>query len=89
MAKAAKVAYKKGVLTVTPATKGGAVQNAAGAKLTFTAKTATFKGSFTAYSVKGGKLVKTKFTVNGAVVNGVAYGTAFNKTAGSIPLMVK
>ena len=89
LAKAAKVAYKGGAWTVTPGAKGGAVANASGAKLTFTPKTGTFKGSFTAYSVKGGRLVKTKFTVNGAVVNGVAYGTAFNKTAGSVPLAVQ
>ena len=89
LAKAAKVAYKKGVLTVTPATKGGAAKNAAAAKLTFTAKTGTFKGAFTVYSVNGGRLVKTKFTVNGAVVNGVAYGTAFNKKAGSVPLVIE
>ena len=89
LAKAAKVAYKGGAWTVTPGAKGGAVANASGAKLTFTPKTGTFKGSFTAYSVKGGRLVKTKFTVNGAVVNGVAYGTAFNKTAGSVPLTVQ
>ena len=89
LAKAAKVAYKKGVLTVTPATKGGPAKNAAAAKLTFTAKTGSFKGSFTVYSVNGGKLVKTKFTVNGAVVNGVAYGTAFNKKAGSVPLVIE
>ncbi|MBP5510013.1 MAG: leucine-rich repeat protein [Kiritimatiellae bacterium] len=89
MAKAAKVTYKKGALTVTPGTKGGTVQNAANMKLSFTAKTGTFKGGFTAYSVKGGKLVKTKFTVNGAVVNRTAYGTAFNKTAGSILLMIQ
>ncbi|MBP5511245.1 MAG: hypothetical protein J6Z49_10035, partial [Kiritimatiellae bacterium] len=74
---------------VTPAAKGGTVANASAAKLTFTAKTGTFKGSFTAYSVKGGKLAKTKFTVNGAVVDGVAYGTAFNKTAGSVPVVIE
>ena len=72
-----------------PGAKGGAAANAAGVKLAFTAKTGTFKGGFTAYSVKGGKLVKTKFTVNGAVVNGIAYGTAFSKTAGSVPVVVK
>ncbi|MBQ7188519.1 MAG: leucine-rich repeat protein [Kiritimatiellae bacterium] len=89
VAKAAKVAYKKGALTVTPAVKGGTVKNASATKLTFTAKAGTFKGSFTAYSVKGGKLVKTKFTVNGAVVNGTGYGTAFNKKTGSIPVVIE
>ncbi|MBP5510052.1 MAG: hypothetical protein J6Z49_03970, partial [Kiritimatiellae bacterium] len=62
--------------------------NASAAKLSFTAKTGTFKGSFTAYSVKGGKLAQTKFTVNGAVVDGVAYGTAFNKKVGSGPMVI-
>ena len=88
LAKAAKVAYKGG-WTVTPAAKGGAAANASAAKLAFTAKTGTFKGSFTAYSVKGGKLAKTKFTVNGAVVDGVAYGTAFNKKTGSVPVVIE
>ncbi|MBP5511155.1 MAG: hypothetical protein J6Z49_09585, partial [Kiritimatiellae bacterium] len=80
--KAAKVAYKGGVVSVAGA-------NVSGLKLAFTAKTGTFKGSFTVYSVKGGKLVKTKFTVNGAVVDGVAYGAAFNKKAGSVPVEIE
>ena len=89
LAKAAKVAYKGGAWTVTPGAKGGAAANASAAKLTFTPKTGAFKGSFTAYSVKRGRLVKTKFTVNGAVVNGIAYGAAFNKAVGSVPLTVQ
>ncbi|MBP5509393.1 MAG: hypothetical protein J6Z49_00575, partial [Kiritimatiellae bacterium] len=81
--KAAKVTYKGGSVSIA----GGA--NVSGLKLAYTAKTGTFKGSFTVYSVKGGKLAKTKFTVNGAVTDGVGYGTAFNKKAGSVALVVE
>ena len=80
--KAAKVAYKGGALTVNGA-------NVSGLKLTYTAKTGLFKGSFTVYAVKGGKLVKTKFTVNGAVTDGIGYGTAVLKGNGSVAVSVE
>ena len=80
--KAAKVAYKGGAVTVTGA-------NVSGMKLTYTAKTGLFKGSFTVYAVKGGKLVKNKFSVFGAVTDGAGWGTAVLKGKGSVTVYVE
>ena len=80
--KAAKVAYKGGAVTVTGT-------NVSGLKLTYTAKTGLFKGSFVVYAVKGGKLVKSKFSVFGAVTGGVGYGTAVLKGKGSAAVYVE
>ncbi|MBQ7190266.1 MAG: hypothetical protein IJR99_12720 [Kiritimatiellae bacterium] len=80
--KAAKVAYKGGTVTVAGA-------NVSGLKLTYTAKTGLFKGSFVVYAVKGGKLVKNKFSVFGAVTGGVGFGTAVLKGKGSVSLLVQ
>ena len=80
--KAAKVTYKGGAVTVNGA-------NVAGLKLTYTAKTGLFKGAFTVYAVKGGKLAKNKFSVFGAVTGGVGYGTAVLKGKGSVMVVVE
>ena len=69
VAKAGKVAYKNGAWTYTG-------DNLAGVKLTYTAKTAIFKGSFTVYNLVNGKLKKIKVTVNGVMLDGKGYGTA-------------
>ena len=79
--KAAKVAYKGGVSV--------SGSNVSGLKLTYTAKTGLFKGSFTVYSVKGGKLAKNKFSVFGAVTGGVGYGTAVLKGKGSASVVIE
>ena len=54
--------------------------NLSGIKLTYTAKSGTFKGSFRVYSLEGsGKTTKLKrytVKVGGVVVNGVGYGSA-------------
>ena len=80
--KAAKVAYKGGTVTVTGT-------NISGLKLTYTAKTGLFKGAFTVYAVKGGKLTKNKFNVFGAVTGGIGYGTAVLKGKGSVAVVVE
>ena len=80
--KAAKVSLKGGILVINGS-------NLSGLKLTYTAKTGLFKGSFTAYAVKGGKLVKSKFSVFGAVTGGVGYGTAVLKGKGSAAVYVE
>ena len=60
--------------------------NVSGLKLTYTAKTGVFKGTFKLYTTTGGDKPKLKkFTVNviGFVVDGVGYGTAtLKKPAG-------
>ena len=78
--KAAKVAYKGGV-TVTGA-------NVSGMKLSYTAKTGLFKGSFKVYAVKGGKRVNSKFIVLGAVTDCAGWGTAVLKGKGSVTVYV-
>ena len=64
--------------------------NPAGLKLTYTAKTGLFKGSFKIFvEPSPGKSKKYTATVTGAVVDGVGYGTATVKKTGSLPVMVE
>ena len=55
-------------------------------KLTFTEKTGAVKGSFTVIDPSGRKV---KYTVTGMVVGDVMYGTAANKTSGSLSVIAK
>ena len=82
-AKAATVKWAKDRVTkeyglIVDDTKGKT--NLSGLKLTYTAKTGQFKGSFKAYALeeKNGKTKLVKYTVNviGFVVDGVGYGEA-------------
>ena len=50
--------------------------NPSGLKLKYTMKNGTFKGSFNAYALEGGKLKKVKVQVSGVVLGGKGYGTA-------------
>ena len=53
-------------------------------KVTYTSKSATFKGSLNVYCVKAdGKVKKVKGSLTGCVVNGVPYGTLVIKDVGS------
>ena len=64
--------------------------NPAGLKLTYTAKTGCFKGSFKVFAeTDEGKSKKLSATVFGAVVDGVGYGTATVKKVGSLPVTVE
>ena len=84
--KAGKVAFTKDKSDYD-VTKFG--ENPAGLKLSYAAKTGAFKGSFSLYrQTVPGKLKKEKATVNGAVVNGVGYGSAVIKNTGSMPVTV-
>ena len=87
--KAAKIAYKKGELTIAEGKKGQGVANASGLKLTYKAKDGSFKGSFTAYAIVKGKLKKHKATVEGVLINGIGYGTATIKKVGSWAIEIK
>ena len=51
-------------------------------------KNCTFKGSFTAYALAGGKLRKVKVQVSGVVLGGAGYGTASARKAGSWPVTI-
>ena len=78
VAKAGSISYKNGAFDTTKA--GG---NPSGLKLTYKSKDGTFKGSFTLYSLQGGKLKKVKANVAGVVVGGIGYGSATVKKSGS------
>lgn len=97
-AKATTVKWAKDRVTkeyglVVDDTKGKT--NLSGLKLTYTAKTGLFKGSFKAYALetKNGKTKLVKYTVNviGFVVDGVGYGEASCKkpAGGSWPVTVE
>ena len=81
--KAAKVAYKKGVLTITEGKKGAGIANPFGLKLSYKSKDGSFKGSFTAYAIVKGKLKKYKATVEGVLIGNVGYGTITIKKEGT------
>ncbi len=87
-AKAAKVTYKNGVLEITPAVKGGNVENPSGLKLSYKAKDGSFKGSFKVYAVASGKLQKYTANVAGVLVDGIGYGTAEIKKVASCPVVI-
>ena len=57
--------------------------NPSGLKLKYTVKNGTFKGSFSAYALSGGKLTKVKVSVSGVVLGGRGYGTASARKVGS------
>ena len=65
-------------------------ENPSGLKLTHSAKTGTFKGTFKVYSeVTETRLKKYTATVTGAVTDGVGYGTATIKKVGSMPVVIE
>ena len=88
-AKAAKIAYKKGELTITEGKKGQGVANASGLKLTYKSKDGSFTGSFTLYAIEKGKLKKHKATVTGVLIDGIGYGTATIKKVGTWAIEIK
>ena len=57
--------------------------NPSGLKLKYTIKNGMFKGSFSAYSLSGGKLKKVKVDVSGVVLDGKGYGTGSIKKVGA------
>ena len=64
-------------------------ENPSGLKLTYTAKTGTFKGSFKAYADANGKPKATTVTVTGVLVNGVGYGAATVKKVGGVAVTIE
>ena len=71
------------------ATRTGETDNDAALKLTYTAKTGSFKGSFTVYTLVNGRLKKVKANVNGTFVGGEGYGAAVIKNVGSFPVTLR
>ena len=95
LAKAGKLKLKKNKETQTQELipdmgKDGTKTNLSGLKISFAKKTASFKGSFTAYAIVNSKLKKYKFVVTGVVADGVGKGTAFCKNLGlTVPVSVQ
>jgi hypothetical protein len=87
--KAAKVAHKKGVLSITEGKKGAGIANPSQLKLTYKVKDGSFKGSFYVYTLENGKFKKQKATVTGVLIDGVGYGTATIKKLGSWNITIK
>lgn len=69
-----KWTWPKAAKVAKDGTASGA--NPSGIKLTYTSSTGLFKGKFTVYYFVSGKLKKVKASVQGAVLNGNAYGSA-------------
>ena len=83
--KGGKVAYKKGTAEVDKAKAG---ENPAALKLTYTARTGAFKGSFKAYVNAGGKPKSLAAKIVGVMVRGIAYGAATIKKIGGIGIVI-
>ena len=70
--------------------QSGLGPNPSGLKLKYTMKNGTFKGTFSAYALDGGKLKKVKVAVSGVVLGGKGYGTAsVKKPAASWPVEIR
>ena len=65
------------------------LDNPSALKLTYTAKSGTFKGSFKAYADVNGKPKATTVNVTGVLVDGVGYGAATVKKVGGVPVTVE
>ena len=63
-------------------------ENPSGLKFTYKAKDGTFKGSFYAYTIMGGRLKKTKVDVTGVLVDGFGLGMATIRNVGCWPVSV-
>ena len=68
--KAGSVKYKKGVLTVG----NGGENNPSGLKLSYNAKSGTFKGSFNIYTLGDGKMAKFAAKLTGVTTYGYGFG---------------
>ena len=64
------------------------LENPSALKLTYTAKTGAFKGSFKAYSDVRGKPKGVTVNVTGVLVDGIGYGAATIKKVGSVPVTI-
>ncbi len=68
-------------------TKAGT--NPSGLKLAYSIKNCTFKGGFTVYTVRDGRLKKTSVSVSGVVLGGKGLGTASIRKVGSLPVTIE
>lgn len=85
-AKAGSLAYIAGTTQIDEK-KAGA--NPSALKLTYAAKTGTFKGSFKAYRLSGGKPKAVTVQVNGVLTGSTACGSASVVKAGAVEVEIK
>ena len=86
-AKAGKVAIDKKTGEIDEAKLGA---NPSGLKLTYTAKTGAFKGSFKAYALEKGKIKAYTVNIEGVMVGNKGYGSATIKNPPvSIPVTIE
>ena len=78
----------EGEVRVRALAAGGAGANPSALKLTYAAKTGTFKVSFKVYAVANGKLKATTVNVAGVMIGGKGYGAATVKKHGGVPVTV-
>ena len=85
--RAGKVAYRRGTTDVDEAKL---LDNPSALKLTYTARSGTFKGSFKTYAAANGRPKATTVNVTGVLVNGVGYGAAtVRKPALAVPVTIE
>ena len=65
------------------------LDNPSALKLTYTAKTGAFKGSFKAYAEVNGKPKATTVNVTGVLIDGVGYGAATVKKVGGVVVTIE
>ena len=90
VAKASKLKAKRDRDTGLTSIITTGTDNLSGLRLSYQAKTGTFKGAFTAYALTdAGRLKKYKFNVTGVAVNGEGVGIGVCKKAAlSVPVHV-
>ena len=84
-AKAGKVAFAKGATTIDTSKLG---ENPSGLKLSYKEKDGTFKGSFKAYNLEGGKIKSYTVSVTGVMIGNTGYGTVTIKKLGTVAVKV-
>ena len=86
-AKAGKVMFDKKKGAIDEAKLG---ENPSALKLTYTAKTGSFKGSFKAYTLIDNKVKAYTFNITGVMIGDAAYGTAtLKKPEISVPIVIE
>ena len=78
---------KNGVINVEKSKIDG--YNVSGLKLTYTATTGVFKGSFKVFEIVKGSLKTVTANLSGIVVDGVGYGTAKVGKFGTVAVMIE
>lgn len=82
--RAGKVVLRNGVVD-----ESKLLDNPAAVKLTYTARTGTFKGSFKAYVASGTRVKALSASIFGIVIDGRGYGSATIRGKGAVPVVIE